>query len=191
MKARMAALLFLPSMAIADAGPAGAQTTFGPSPESSSFWITEAGLSFWLGESASSTTRLTATAEFGHAWNTGGHSAWGATAFMRAGGDKLTGIGVRPRYRYWFGRYTALDVAPGFRFWNKSEDFRLDFSGQLGISHHEVGFVLQADTVWNVSTFHTKGRALHWCLGVRMGHGWGAIGLIFACTVAAFTTIFD
>ena len=159
-----------------------------PLPECRSFFVTEAGLSIRLDSHSQSESR-SLTFEVGYMVNRGTSSALGATVFLR-GVDPVSGIGVRPRYRYWLTKESSLDISPGILLRSLCEGYERvvpSFSGQIAINPTEfVGFTTQIDVI----RFKHKTTDIAWYLGAKLDSYFGVGGMLgfFALVILVAAT---
>jgi hypothetical protein len=120
-----------------------------PKPTCDNFWLTELGV-------AKSATRDSAslyTAEFGWMVNRGTKVALGAGVFVQdrhsaehfaesmtyiIGGNE-TGIGIRPRLRWWMSPDISVDVAPGIILFGSGAG--AGFSGHVDVNIQDIAAV--------------------------------------------------
>jgi hypothetical protein len=120
-----------------------------PRPTCDNFWLTELGFA----KSVTSDSTSLYTAEFGWMVNRGTRGALGAGIFVQdrqsaehlaesmtytVGGDE-TGIGIRPRLRWWMSRDISVDVAPGIILFGSGAG--AGFSGHVDLNIQDVAAV--------------------------------------------------
>ena len=115
----LCALVYAPAL------PAQESTTHwcfrgGPKPRCDVFWLTEFGVAAPISSNPSGASQgALLTWELGGMVNHGTRHAFGVAAFSQAilWGTDQTGqgaaVGIRPRVRFWTGRATSVDIAPG------------------------------------------------------------------------------
>ena len=87
--------------------------SFGPRDVTKSFGLTETSLSWTVAGEVFKERRSQGTIDFGAIENMGDRTAIGWSVFL-GGGPGFADVGARLRFRYWLGRQSSLEVAPGF-----------------------------------------------------------------------------
>ena len=147
-----------------------------PKPTCDNFWITEFGFAKGVTNDQPDDSGGLLTWELGWMVNRGTRTALGMAAFFqgRTGdGIATTGIGIRPRFRWWMNRTISVDFAPGIVLHGSGPG--PGFSGNVGFNFGDHA-ALTAHVVGRPYAQSTRPEVF---IGGRLGFVWGAFAIVW------------